>query len=108
MAAAAERAIDYVGDMERLDFEADQRTQDAVVANIAAIGECVAKIMDGFPDFVAEHSEIPWRDIRTMRNRIAHQYFEIDQNTVWITVSQSLPELVSRLDALRHWRAQGE
>ncbi len=108
MAAAAGRAIDYVRYMERPAFEADQRTQDAVVANIAAIGECVVKIMDGFPDFVAEHPEIPWRDIRTMRNRIAHQYFEIDQNTVWITVSQSLPELLSQLDTLRHGRAQGE
>jgi uncharacterized protein with HEPN domain len=105
---AASRAVSYVADMDKQAFYRDQRTQDAVIANIAAIGECVTKIMDSFPDFVAEHPEIPWRDIRTMRNRVSHQYLEVDTETVWLTVKMKIPELLQELDSVRNWRAQGE
>jgi len=108
MQTAATRALTYVEDMDQILFSADQRTQDAVVANIAAIGECAGKIMDIFPDFVALHAEIEWRDIRAMRNRVAHQYFELDVDTVWRTAKVKIPQLLSELDAIRHWRAQGE
>jgi uncharacterized protein with HEPN domain len=108
METAASRAIGYVDGMDKPAFHTDQRTQDAVIANIAAIGECVTKIMDTFPDFVVEHPEIPWRDIRTMRNRVAHQYFEVDVETVWLTVKIKIPELLRDLVSLRNWRAQGE
>lgn len=43
-----------------------------------------------------------------MRNRIAHQYFHLDIDTVWLTVDRMIPELLSQLDSLRNWRAQGE
>jgi uncharacterized protein with HEPN domain len=108
METAAARAIGYVSNMDKHDFYEDQRTQDAVLANIAAIGECVTKIMDTYPDFVVEHPEIPWRDIRTMRDRVAHQYFEVDVETVWLTVKIKIPELMQDLVSLRNWRAQGE
>jgi uncharacterized protein with HEPN domain len=108
METAASRAIGYVVNMDKAAFYRDQRTQDAVIANIAAIGECVTKIMDAYPEFVVDHPQIPWRDIRTMRNRVAHQYFAVDVDTVWLTAKIKMPELLQELDALRNWRAQGE
>jgi hypothetical protein len=32
------------------------------------------------PDFTAAHPEIPWGQMRGMRNRMAHGYFDIDLN----------------------------
>ena len=108
MAAAAETAIGYIRGMDRDAFLVDQRTQDAVVANVMAIGECAIKLMERHPDFVAEHPEIAWKDIRNMRNRIAHQYFQLDVGTIWLTVSEVLPDLLDKLHALRHRYPQGE
>ena len=108
MAAAAETAIGYVHGMDGRAFETDRRTQDAVVANVIAIGECAIKLMERHPDFIAEHPEIAWRDIRNMRNRIAHQYFQLDVHTIWLTASEVLPDLFDKLHALRQRRAQGE
>jgi hypothetical protein len=34
--------------------------------------------MDRYPEFADQHTEIPWRNIRGMRNRIAHGYFDIN------------------------------
>lgn len=36
---------------------------------------------------------VPWRDIRAMRNLIAHDYAGIDTTIVWRTVRERLPEL---------------
>jgi len=57
--------------------------------------------MEQSPDFVVGHPEIPWRDIKNMRNRIAHQYFQLDIETVWRTVDQMIPQLLSQLQAAR-------
>ena len=101
MIVTGSKAMRYVAGMDRDAFILDEIKQDAVIANIMAIGECATKIMERFPDFVVEHPEIPWRDIRNMRNRIAHQYFEVDIDTVWRTVTTNIPELVGQLASIR-------
>jgi uncharacterized protein with HEPN domain len=49
---------------------------------------------------VAQHPEIPWAQMRGMRNRMAHGYFDIDLNVVWDTVRLSLRDLRSKLQPL--------
>ena len=41
--------------------------------------------------------EIPWKQMRGMRNRMAHGYFEINLDMVWDTVQDSLPELEQQI-----------
>jgi uncharacterized protein with HEPN domain len=50
-----------------------------------------------FPEFPDQHAEIPWRNIRGMRNRIAHGYFDINLEVVWDTVQMALPQLIQQL-----------
>jgi transposase len=57
--------------------------------------------MDHHPEFVARHSEVPWRSMRGMRNRIAHGYFDINLDVVWDTAQKALPELLDRLPETR-------
>jgi hypothetical protein len=47
------------------------------------------------------HPQIPWRNMRGMRNRIAHGYFEINLKVVWDTVVTALPELLIKLQKVR-------
>ncbi len=56
--------------------------------------------MDHYAALAETHSEVPWRNMRGMRNRIAHGYFEIDLDIVWETVSSALPELQKQLTSL--------
>lgn len=65
--------------------------------SLIIIGEAASKIMDGYPEFVQAHPEVPWRNMRGMRNRIAHGYFEINLDIVWDTVRIALPELISHI-----------
>jgi len=83
--------------MTLAEFKADKRTNQAVVMNLIIIGEIAARIMDRHPDFARTHHQIPWQDMRGMRNRIAHGYFEIDLGIVWDTLIRAIPDLLRKL-----------
>ncbi|SER72423.1 Uncharacterized conserved protein, contains HEPN domain [Azotobacter beijerinckii] len=87
--------------MAKEEFLEDKRTQQAVIMSLIIIGEAATKVMDGYAEFVQAHSEVPWRNMRGMRNRIAHGYFDINLDVVWDTVQTALPELLKQLPAVR-------
>jgi uncharacterized protein with HEPN domain len=101
MLTAANDARRFIDGMSKEDFLADKRTQQAVVMSLVIIGEAAARIMDKHSQFVADNSEIPWRGIRGMRNRVTHGYFDIDLNVVWDTTQTALPDLLLHLERLR-------
>jgi uncharacterized protein with HEPN domain len=94
---AIELVNSYVEGMPKIDFLADKRTQQAVILNLIVIGEAATQITDECPEFAATHAHVPWKQMRGMRNRMAHGYFEINLDVVWETVQQSLPELQQQL-----------
>lgn len=101
MQRAAADACDFVGGLTKVEFLEDRRTQQAVIMSLLIIGEAVTKVMEANPAFAQAHAEIPWRNMRGMRNRIAHGYFEVNLDVVWDTVLTALPELLSQLPAVR-------
>jgi uncharacterized protein with HEPN domain len=100
MRQAGSDAQTFVDGLNKEDFFADKRTQQAVIMSLVIVGELVTKIMDRYPEFSAEHPEIPWRSIRGMRNRIAHGYFDINLDVVWDTVQTALPQLLQQLSVI--------
>jgi len=94
---ATERALSYVSGLTFQQFAADRRNVDAVSYAIVVIGEAAGQI----PESVMQAApEIPWADIRGMRNRIAHEYFGIDLQVLWETVIEDLPQLRPAFRAL--------
>lgn len=75
MVQAAERALGYVQGLTYEQFAADRRTIDAVSYAIVVIGEAASALKDVGP---ALAPEVPWADIRSMRNRVTHEYFGVD------------------------------
>ena len=97
MLEATRLASTYVEGMAKVEFLADRRTQQAVILNHISIGEAAARMVTEYPDFAAVHPEVPWAQMRGMRNRMAHGYFDINLDTVWETVQTSLPDLEEKL-----------
>lgn len=69
--------------------------------SLIIIGEAATKVMDGYTEFTRTHTQVPWRNMRGMRNRIAHGYFDINLDVVWDTVQIALPELLKQLSTVR-------
>ena len=101
MQQAAEDACAFVDGLDKADFLEDKRTQQAVIMSLIIIGEAATKVMENYAEFMQVHPEIPWRNMRGMRNRIAHGYFDINLDVVWETMQMALPELLKQLDAVR-------
>lgn len=97
---AALDARSFVEGLAKEDFLTDKRTQQAVIMSLIIIGEAATKIMDGYTVFTQAHSEVPWRSMRNMRNRMAHGYFDINLDIVWDTVQEWLPELLKQLPSV--------
>ena len=51
---------------------------------------CAKRLSD---EFVNAHNEIPWREIKAMRNIYAHEYDSIAPQIVWDTIIYDCPEL---------------
>lgn len=102
MQQAAQDACSFVEGLDRANFLADKRAQQAVIMSLIIIGEAATKVMDGYANFIQAHPDVPWRSMRGMRNRIAHGYFDINLDVVWETVQTALPALLEQLPAVRH------
>jgi uncharacterized protein with HEPN domain len=81
---------EYTQGMDRPAFGADRRTVDAVVRNLIIIGEAATHVPD---DVATAHPEIPWARMRGMRNLAVHEYFGVDEDVLWDTVTVNLPVL---------------
>jgi uncharacterized protein with HEPN domain len=100
MLEAIRLAREYVEDGDRDRFFADRRTQQAVILNLLVLGEAATRIINTDPAFIARYPDVPWMQMRGMRNRMAHGYFDVDLEIVWRTVQESLPALAQQLQPL--------
>lgn len=71
-------------------FGADPIYRNAAALCILQIGELVGKLSD---DFRAAHPAVPWRQIKAMRNIVAHSYGSVDPETTWEIITEDIPTL---------------
>jgi uncharacterized protein with HEPN domain len=93
---AVERALSYTA-QGKLAFFADPRTQDAVIRNLEVVGEAVKNLSEGLK---ARDSTVPWKRTAGMRDRVIHEYFEVNLQLVWDAVEQELPRLKREIEAI--------
>ncbi len=71
-------------------FAASQIYRNASALCILQIGELVGKLTDTFR---AQNPVIPWRQIKAMRNIVAHSYGSVDPETTWEIICGDIPRL---------------
>jgi len=106
---AIERATEYLRPLPDIEsFRLAPQIQDAVIRNVEIIGEAVNKIQRNAPALLQEAPEIPWEQMRGMRNVVIHEYFYVDLQVVWTTVRNDFPLLLDQIRALqqRRWKQQ--
>ncbi len=71
----------------------DVKTRDAVTRRLEIIGEAVKSLDTLAPEILAGHPEVPWKNIKGMREKLAHDYDTISVPILWNTATQELPLL---------------
>ena len=97
MIGFCERVLDYSAGLDKAEFLTSPMPYDATLRNIELIGEAAAQIPEAIRD---AHPEIPWRAIVGTRNRLAHAYLHIDDDTIWSMIVDAVPELLAALRKL--------
>jgi uncharacterized protein with HEPN domain len=80
----------FVTDMSYEQFIKDKKTLNAVVRSIEVIGEASKRLPLSLK---AKNSELPWKEITGMRDKLIHAYFGMDTETIWKTVKENIPQL---------------
>ncbi len=91
---ACQDILDFTRSMRNADgLDQDRRTFLAVVRSLEVIGEAARQIPRSFRE---KHPEIPWREIASLRNVIAHEYFGLDNTILWDVIQTQIPGLAEQ------------
>ncbi len=85
--AAVER---FTANVSFDEFAQNEEKIFAVEKAIEIMGEAVKNVPDSLKK---SYPEIPWKSIAGMRDKLAHQYWQIDVEVIWKTVNNDLPIL---------------
>ncbi len=94
---AINRALGFIHGYDADRFFSDKRTQWAVYSQVIVIGEAARRISRQFQN---EHPELPWAEMTGMRNKLVHDYDDIDWELVWDTLVNDLPKLRGTIEPL--------
>ena len=70
---------------------------DSVLFRLIQISENSTKLTQQFKEI---HRDIPWQAIKGMRNRIVHEYGEVELDIVYQTITEDIPEICKKLEIL--------
>ena len=87
----------YVSGLDSEAFLKDKKTISACAFAVSQIGELANEVSE---DVQRANANIPWKSIKGMRNKIVHNYENIDLSVLWGTIATSLPELKKQLNEL--------
>ncbi len=76
--------------LSEIDFIQNVPIQDAVIRRIEIIGEAAHNLPE---EFKKAHPESPWQDISDTRNKLIHEYFDLDLELIWEVVKKDIPPL---------------
>jgi uncharacterized protein with HEPN domain len=97
MLDAASRIAARVQGRSRAEYDASEDLPIVLAFLIQTIGEAAARVSQ---DARNRHPEIPWKQIVGMRNRIVHDYMNIDADIVWEVATRNVPSLITQLSSI--------
>ena len=87
----------YTKELSYPVFLQKMETQDAVVRNFEIIGEAVKNVSKALK---AKYSNIQWKEIAGMRDKVIHFYFGVNWDIVWGAVKDSLPPFKEKIERI--------
>ena len=99
-----ERIVEYCSKIESVKqdwlpshdlFEENELARDAVSFYVFQIGELTGGISE---ELKAANKDIPWRNIKGIRNIIAHAYVDVDHSILWEVITDDIPVLKQKCE----------
>ena len=100
---AIDRILNFTTGKTREEIASDSMRFYGIVKNIEIVGEAAYKLTKAFR---AKYQDTPWNDITRMRHVLIHDYFQIDEDSVFYVIEDDLVPLrqqVARYLAETDW-----
>ncbi|HML37719.1 MAG TPA: DUF86 domain-containing protein [Bacillota bacterium] len=94
IAGYIEDADSYVNNLNYDVFLKDSKTMSATAFVLGQIGELAVRISS---ETETSYPEIDWKGMRGMRNKIVHDYENVDLMILWNTLKNDLPDLLKQI-----------
>jgi len=93
----AQHVLQYTEGLDQSRFVVSGLNYDATLRKLELIGEAANQVPD---DVRKTFPQIPWRQVIATRNRVAHGYLGLDNDTLWSIIQDDVPELIRHLEAI--------
>ncbi|MBR1761573.1 MAG: DUF86 domain-containing protein [Schwartzia sp.] len=78
-------------------FMDDYIFYNACSMSLFQLGELSKRLSDEFRE---TYPDLPWKEMRTIRNVFAHEYERSDKESLWNTIQNDIPALHEKLQAI--------
>ncbi len=95
--SSAERIVFKLDGLNLEEFDVDFDLQDIVIRRLTIIGEASNRLSK---EFKSRYPELPYIQMKGMRNFIIHEYDEIDTEIIWKTCTEELPKLIALIKSI--------
>ncbi len=89
--------LDFTKGKKRANLNSNRLLYSAVLREFEVLGEAAGKVSTRTKEKI---SNIPWKQLVGMRNRLIHAYFDVDRDIVWKTIREYLPTLLITLQEI--------
>lgn len=89
-----QRIQSYLENVTESELTVNPLLQDAVYRRFEIIGEASSRLSEKLR---LSYPEVEWRLMKAMRNKIAHEYYNIQVDVVFNTVQNDFPSLLTKL-----------
>jgi uncharacterized protein with HEPN domain len=94
MLQSAELILIYTAQCSKDEFVANVQLQDSVIRRLLVIAEAARRVSDATRQALPN---ISWQEINGMRNRLVHEYDDVNLSIVWDVIQFEIPPLIEEL-----------
>lgn len=89
--------LEHMSGISKEDLKNNEVLTDSMVFRLIQISESSKNLSD---EYKTKHDSIPWGDITALRNRLVHDYGNVDMTVVYDTLTKDIAELKNELNTL--------
>ena len=89
----------YSEGLSKEEFYKNQEKQDVLIHRLEIMGEASKRLSD---EIIDSFLDVPWKQIKGMRDVLIHQYDDIMLEIVWETAQKRIPEIEHNLRKIKN------